>query len=87
MAEMVGKVTDQEKEELKELFERKVALENLKILNLDELLSIRINKDLEKNQFLMQEWWQNYATKYNWKGKGSDKHWELSFSSGEILLV
>lgn len=87
MAEIVGIVTDIEKEEIRELFEKKAALENLKILDLDEAVKLRVNNDLESIQCLTQNWWQNLAQKYNWKGKGSDKHWEISFSTGEILLV
>lgn len=87
MAEVIGKVTDQEKEEIKELFEKKAALESLKNLNLNETVSMRVDDDLDSVKLLMQDWWQKYAQKYNWKGMGSNKNWEISFSTGEILLV
>lgn len=87
MLEVIGKVTKQEKDELLELYEKKGALENLKVLNLEEAVGKKIDKDLEDIQCLMQDWWQSHAEKYSWKGKGSNKHWEISFLTGEIILV
>lgn len=87
MIEHVGKVTEQEKVALIELVEKKAALENLKMLNLDDAVNKRISNDLENVQSLMQDWWNNNVSKYDWKGKGSNRNWEMAFSTGEIFLT
>ena len=84
MPELVGKVEEDEKIELMELVEKKSALENLKLLDLNKEKSEKVEKEL---QFLIQNWWNNKSEKYIWKGKGSDKNWEISFSTGEIFLI
>lgn len=87
MAELVGKVTEQEKIELIELIEKKDALENLKFLNLDKKTDEKVRTDLENIQPLIRKWWEDTSNKYHWKGKGSNMHWEISFSTGEVYLT
>lgn len=79
MPELVGKVEEDEKIELMELVEKKSALENLKLLDLNKEKSEKVEKELQNIQFLIQNWWNNKSEKYIWKGKGSDKNWEISF--------
>ena len=87
MPELVGKVEEDEKIELMELVEKKSALENLKLLDLNKEKSEKVEKELQNIQFLIQNWWNNKSEKYIWKGKGSDKNWEISCSTGEIFLI
>ena len=87
MPELVGKVEEDEKIELMELVEKKSALENLKLLDLNKEKSEKVEKELQNIQFLIQNWWNNKSEKYIWKGKGSDKNWEISISTGEIFLI
>ena len=71
MPELVGKVEEDEKIELMELVEKKSALENLKLLDLNKEKSEKVEKELQNIQFLIQNWWNNKSEKYIWKGKGS----------------
>ena len=87
MPELVGKVEEDEKIELMELVEKKSALENLRLLDLNKEKSEEVEKELQNIQFLIQNWWNNKSEKYIWKGNGSDKNWEISFSTGEIFLI
>ena len=59
MPELVGKVEEDEKIELMELVEKKSALENLKLLDLNKEKSEKVEKELQNIQFLIQNWWNN----------------------------
>ena len=69
MPELVGKVEEDEKIELMELVEKKSALENLKLLDLNKEKSEKVEKELQNIQFLIQNWWNNKSEKYIWKKK------------------
>ena len=56
-------------------------------IELMELVEKKSALENLKIQFLIQNWWNNKSEKYIWKGKGSDKNWEISFSTGEIFLI
>ena len=63
MPELVGKVEEDEKIELMELVEKKSALENLKLLDLNKEKSEKVEKELQNIQFLIQNWWNNKSEK------------------------
>ena len=71
MPELVGKVEEDEKIELMELVEKKSALENLKLLDLNKEKSEKVEKELQNIQFLIQNWWNNKSEKYIWKDRKS----------------
>lgn len=92
--EKVGLVTGPEKEEIKLLFERKLALNELiPALNSnllskeqrDELYE-KIIADIGKTTSYFQAWWQEKAKKYNWKHT-ENGNWHIDFESDEIFLV
>jgi len=87
MRELVGKVTQQEQETIKCLFERKNGLIELsKVLTPDnELLYEKLVKNLGETTLKFQSWWQEMATKYSWPSKDGYS-WEIDFDTNCVYL-
>lgn len=92
--EIVGSVTEQEKEEIKKLYERKNALkEIIPSLNSgivtneqkDELYE-KVVQDIVKTNTAFQKWWDEKAKQYNWKSV-ENGIWNIDFETNEIFLV
>lgn len=83
----VGKVTPEERDEIKRLFERKNGLNELaKIITADNTeLYERLVKDLGETSNLFQQWWDQMAQKYNWES-AENGNWEICFETCEIIL-
>lgn len=88
MNKIVGKVTDTEKNEIQDLFERRNGLNELaKILNPNDVeLYERLVKDLGETTLKFQAWWDRMATKYQWESSPG-AHWTIDFNTNEITLV
>ena len=87
MPELVGKVEEDEKIELMELVEKKSALENLKLLDLNKEKSEKVEKELQNIQFLIQNWWNNKSEKFlQWK-KISPNFYRFLCPSKCIFLI
>lgn len=84
---VVGKVTEEEKNEIKYLFERKNGLNELfKSLNdKSHPLYDRIVMDMGETSVKFEKWWDTMKTKYNWQG-AKGHHWEINFITCEITL-
>ncbi|MCM1517038.1 MAG: CXXX repeat peptide modification system protein [Pseudoflavonifractor sp.] len=85
---VVGQVTEEEKNEIQTLFERRNGLNELaKILspNNTELYE-RLVKDLGETTTKFQQWWDTMSTKYQWEGT-ENGNWEINFQTNEILLT
>ncbi|MDD6778855.1 MAG: CXXX repeat peptide modification system protein [Bacteroidales bacterium] len=85
---VVGQVTEEEKNEIQALFERRNGLNELaKILTSDNAeLYERLVKDMGETGTKFQNWWDTMAQKYQWES-AEDGNWEINFSTCEILLV
>ena len=85
---VVGQVTEEEKNEIQALFERRNALNELaKILTSDNAeLYERLVKDMGETGTKFQNWWDTMAQKYQWES-AEGGNWEINFSTCEILLV
>lgn len=85
---IVGSVTEQEKNQIKELFERRNGLNELaKILTADNSdLYERLVKDLGETSTKFQNWWDTMSEKYQWE-KAEGGNWEINFETCEIYLV
>lgn len=92
--EKVGTVTKEEMEEIKKLYERKLALnEILPSLNSgllskeqrDEIYE-KVLVDLGKTNVNFQSWWNEKGSKYNWKATEKGQ-WTIDFETNEIFLV
>lgn len=85
---VVGQVTEEEKNEIQSLFERRNGLNELaKILTSDNAeLYERLVKDMGETGTKFQNWWDTMAQKYQWES-AEGGNWEINFSTCEILLV
>ena len=88
MKKTIGKVTEQERNEIQALFERRNGLNELaKILTSDNAeLYERLVKDMGETGTKFQNWWDSMAQKYNWES-AENGHWEINFDTCEIILV
>lgn len=84
----IGKVTEEEKNEILQLFERRNGLNELaKILTADNTeLYEKLVKDLGETGSKFQNWWDRMAAKYHWEA-AENGHWEINFDTCEIFLV
>lgn len=87
MNKEVGKVTPQERDEIKRLFERRMGLVELaKIVNAsDTELYDRLVTDLGDNSTKFQQWWDNMSEKYDWESS-DEGNWEIDFQTCIIYL-
>ena len=85
---IVGHVTDNERNEIQRLFERRNGLNELaKILTPEnEELYERLVKDMGDTATKFQQWWDSMAQKYQWEG-AENGSWEINFQTNEIILV
>lgn len=88
MKKVIGKVTEQERNEIQALFERKNGLSELaKILTADNAeLYERLISDMGQTGTKFQNWWDSMVQKYQWESVDGG-HWEINFDSCEIILV
>lgn len=88
MKKEVGLVTEDERNEIQSLFERKNGLHELsKILTAEnhELYN-RLVKDLGETSTKFQNWWDRMSIKYSWE-KADNGNWEIDFQNCVIYLV
>lgn len=85
---IVGSVTEEEKNAIQRLFERRNGLNELaKILSADNTeLYERLVRDLGETGSKFQQWWDDMANKYNWES-AENGSWEINFQTNEIVLV
>lgn len=93
MKDLLGSVTNEEKNEIKEMFERKIALVELtKVFNdpssdlVTNNLYEKLIADLGKVCLSMEKWWSMKAQMYKWKSV-TNGHWEIDFDNNNIYLV
>lgn len=85
---IVGSVTEQEKNEIQDLFERRNGLNELAmILTADnDALYEKLVKDMGETGLKFQNWWDTMANKYQWES-AEGGHWEINFETCEIYLI
>lgn len=88
MNKKVGSVSEEERNEIQALFERRNGLNELaKVLTPDNAeLYEKLVADLGKTSTEFQNWWSRMSAKYGWEG-AEDGHWEIDFATCEITLV
>lgn len=88
MEKLVGKVTEEEKNEILSLFERRNGLNELaKIITVDnEGLYEKLVKDMGDTGLKFQKWWDDMAVKYQWESN-EEGNWEINFDTCEIYLI
>lgn len=85
MEKIIGKVVDDEKKVIEDLYEKKIALENIiKIIEPNnESLYNKVVFDYGITLKEFEEWWANMSKKYNWEGV----NWRIDFQTNEIILL
>ena len=88
MKKSIGRVTEEEKNEIQTLFERRNGLNELaQILTAEnEALYEKLVKDLGVTGVKFQDWWRLMGEKYNWESVDGG-NWEIDFDTCEIYLV
>ena len=84
----VGQVTQEEKNEIQTLFERRNGLNELaKIVTADNAdLYEKLVRDLGETSTKFQNWWDRMARRYEWESVEGG-NWEINFETCEIFLV
>ena len=85
---LIGQVTQQEKNEIQTLFERRNGLNELaQILTMEnESLYEKLVKDLGETSSKFQDWWNRMGDKYQWESSEGG-NWEIDFETCNIYLV
>lgn len=88
MRKLVGTVTEDEKNEIQALFERRNGLFELaKIVTADnETLYEKLVRDMGETGVNFQSWWDRMSYKYKWESAENGK-WEIDFNTNEICLI
>ena len=88
MRKEVGRVTEQERDEIQSLFERRNGLNELaQILTTENSeLYERLVKDLGEASTKFQSWWDAMETKYHWES-ADNGNWEIDINDCSIYLV
>lgn len=88
MKREVGHVTEQERDEIQSLFERRNGLVELaQILTADKAeLYERLIKDMGETSTRFQQWWNRMGDKYQWDSADNGS-WEIDFNDCTIYLV
>ena len=84
----VGYVTEEEKNEIQTLFERRNGLNELaKIVTADNtVLYEKLVKDMGETSTKFQDWWDRMSQKYQWES-AENGNWEINVDTCEIILV
>lgn len=87
MNKQVGRVTEQERDEILKLYERRNGLNELaKILTPDNAeLYERLVKDMGETSVKFQSWWDAMGAKYAWES-AENGSWHIDFDSCAIYL-
>ena len=83
-----GKVTEEEKNAIEYLFERRNGLKELaQILTPDNAeLYEKLVIDLGETSIKFQKWWNDMSSKYNWESiEGGN--WQIDFDTCDIYLL
>lgn len=88
----IGHVTEEERDEIRALFERKSGLtelfRSLTALDREENASLyeKIVGDMGRTSLAFQKWWDEMSQKYKWENI-EGYSWEIDFDSCNIYLV
>ena len=87
MKKEVGQVTEDEKDEIKLLFERQNGLNELaKILTPDNKeLYEKLVTDFGSTKVKFDNWWNTMSRKYEWE-RSENGHWIIDFSTCKVFL-
>ena len=86
----IGIVTEKENREIKEIFGRKMALEELIVsiqdIDINTKLYNKLIEDIMDCNTKMKEWWKKTAKAHEWSYT-ANQTWNVDFDSREVNLV
>ena len=83
----VGKVSEEERNEIQKLFERKNGLTELvKSAGNNDVLYEKLVTDMGVTASRFEQWWSRMDEKYQWQSAENGK-WEIDFNTCDIYLV
>lgn len=86
MKKLVGKVTEEEKNVILALFERRNGLTELaKVVTKSDEIYERLIADMGATSTKFQQWWDDMSQKYQWESSDNG-NWEIDFNTCEIFL-
>lgn len=87
MQKYVGTVNEKERNDILNLYEKRLALNNLGIIisQLDEESRTRFQKDAEETKQEFNQWWGNMSQKYKFE-KDDSGYWSIDFETGQVML-
>lgn len=90
MKKWVGEVSEEEKNNVRALYERKNGLIELsKIMGITDSNKPQYEKlvtDIVEASINFQHWWDEMSMKYQWEN-ASDGNWEIDFHTNKVYLV
>lgn len=88
MKKKVGEVTEEEKNEILALFERRNGLAELARILTPENNELyeKLLTDMGSNSTRFQKWWDENSARYGWES-APDGAWEIDFNTNDIYLV
>lgn len=88
MKKLVGKVTEDERDEIRGLYGRKNGLNDIiKIVAADnDAIYQKIVADIADTTLKFQQWWNRMYEKYNWENVEGG-NWEIDFETCDIYLI
>ena len=84
---IVGQVTESQRDEIQQLFERKNSLAELfPIVDANnQTLYEKVVADMAATGAKFQQWWDDRAEEYGWESSDNG-NWEIDFETCEIFL-
>ena len=83
----VGQVSQEERNEIQTLFERKNGLMELaKVVGDSDVLYEKLVKDMGITSSRFEQWWSRMGEKYRWQSAENGK-WEIDFNTCDIYLI
>ena len=88
MEKIVGQLKENEATEIRHLYEKKLALENLlKIIDpANQELYDKVMGDYTTVFNSFQNWWKDMRGKYTWEC-APDGNWKINFDTNDVILV
>lgn len=85
---LIGKVSKEERDEIKSIHMRRSALLDLsQILTAEKSeLYEKLVKDLSETNVRFHEWWVSKVKEHNWE-RSEKSRWQIDFNTCEIFLI
>ena len=83
----VGQVSEEERNEIQTLYERRNGLIELsKAIGDNDVLYEKLMKDMGISSSRFEQWWSRMGEKYQWQS-ADDGKWEIDFNTCDIYLI